>query len=198
MFLLLKTFMTELSLPLAFTGVNEWNRIATGRESPGKQGMRCRYRKCLQRGGEGRRMTGNQRSWKKREIMEMKDTGRKKQVPPPARWIVYLLLSDLEALPFIVISAALQPYTPILVPCMLQTHSTSAASQSVWPRSGSITQILQICLNALRSSLISSTEHQFPARQMHLTGEVSQYQQHRNMGKSFCTATSGQLMQSPN
>lgn len=121
-------------------------------------------------------MTGNQCSWKKREVMEAKDTVRKKQVPPPALWAAsYLCLSDLEALLLIVIFPALQPHTPTLVPRMLQTHSTSAASQSAWPRSGSITQMQQICLNALRSSLISSTEHQFPARQTHLTGEVSQY-----------------------
>lgn len=131
--------------------------------------------------------------------MEMKDAVRKKQVPPPALWTVsYLLLSDLEALLLVVTSAALQPYTPILVPCMLQTHSTSAAAQSIWPRSGSITQILQIGLNTLRSCPTSSTEHQFPARQMYLTGEASQYQQQGNTGKSLWTAISGQLVQSPN
>lgn len=143
-------------------------------------------------------MTGNQRSWKKREVVETMRSMRKEQVPPPALWTVpHGLLSDLEALLLVVISAALQLYIPILVPHMLQTHSNSAASQSVWPRSGSVTQILQICLNTLTNSLISSTEHQFPARQTHLTGMVSRYQQLGNTGKSFCTATSGQLLQSP-
>lgn len=78
----------------------------------------------------------------------------------------------------------------ILVPCMLQTHSTSAVSWSVWPRTGRITQVLQICLNTLRISLISSTKHQFPARQTHFSGEVSQCQQQRKTGKGSCTATS--------
>lgn len=55
--------------------------------------------------------------------MEMIYIVRKKQVPPPALWnISYLLLSDLEALLLVLISAALQPYTPIPVLCMLQTH----------------------------------------------------------------------------
>lgn len=55
--------------------------------------------------------------------MEMIYTVRKKQVPPPTLWnSSYLLLSDLQALLLVVISPALQPYTPILVPCMLQTH----------------------------------------------------------------------------
>ena len=73
----------------------------------GKQGVRCMCRKCLQRGGEGRRMTGKQRGWKNREMMETA-TVRKKQVLPPPLWMVsYLLLSDLEALLLAVVSAAL-------------------------------------------------------------------------------------------
>lgn len=175
--------MIELSLPVAFTG---------------KRRMRCMYWKRLQRGREGRRMTGNQCRWKKREMMEMKHTVRKKAGSSSSS-VDCLLLPPVRpgSSPFgcdFCCSATVHPSS-----CATHAaNSTSAASQSVWPRSGSVTQILQIFLNTLRNSLISSPEHQFPAKQTHLTGKVSQYQQQGNTGKSFCTATSGQLVPSPN
>lgn len=81
-----------------------------------------------------------------------------------------------------------------LVPFLLQTHNSLAFSQSVCPKSGSITKILKICPSDLRSPLISSTEHQFPGRQTCLNGETSQYWQQENTGKSLCTASDGQMV----
>lgn len=119
----------------------------------------------------------------------------KSQVPPPAlcteslisscqSWMRFWLWFVLHCIHIL----------QSLVPFLLQTRNSSAFSQSVCPKSGSITKILQICPSNLRSSLISSTEHQFPARQTCLTGETSQYWRQENTGKSLCTASDEQMV----
>lgn len=123
---------------------------------------------------------------------------RKKQAPPLNLWsISYLLLSDLQALLLVVISPALQLYTPIRGSCMLQTHPKYLSSfLSLHCQGGENNTDITDRLNTLRSFLTSSREHQFPTRQTFLTGEAPLYQQQGNTGKNLCTASSGQWVQS--
>lgn len=128
--------------------------------------------------------------------MKMIYTVRKKQVPPPTLWnISYLVLSDLQSLLLVLLSAALQPDTPILRPCMLQTHkylsSFSVHIAKEWEHNTDITHRPQQPQNFLTSS----RERQFPARQTLPTGEASQYQQQGNTDKNLCSAPFGHKVQ---
>lgn len=130
--------------------------------------------------------------------MEMISTVRKKQVSPPTLWnISYLFLSDLQALLLAVISPALQPHTPILVPCMLQTHPKYLSSFSVhiakeWEHNTDITNR-------------SQHPQKFPDFQQRASDPRKADFSHwggfpvpaaGNTGKNLCTAPSGQWVRS--